>query len=129
MVVPTAPRHPTVNETLAAPISTNTFLGTFTHFGNVLDLCAAAIPAGTYSLPDSSGVLPFSITMLGGERTDADVLNIAQRFEERLKLESETQSHQHWIVRKSINGKRRLSDVLNPIFKLLRLVRIRPSPS
>ena len=88
VVVPTAPTHWTVDQVLADPIGTNSTLGEFTHFGNVLDLCAVAVPAGTYPLSEmaaeshESGVLPFSITFLGGSRMDANALEISRRFHE-----------------------------------------------
>ncbi|KAF3927346.1 Amidase [Orbilia brochopaga] len=86
LMVPTTPLHPTVEQMLAEPMSLNSTLGTFTHFGNVNDLCAVAVPAGTYSLLDTEsgtmkGVLPFGVTFLGGSRTDSEVLSIASRFE------------------------------------------------
>ena len=85
VVVPTAPTHFTVEEVLKDPIAKNSVLGEFTHFGNVLDLCAVAVPAGTYPVSELSGVdgqglLPFSVTFLGGSRSDAETLEIAQRF-------------------------------------------------
>ena len=81
LAVPSAPVHWTVAEVLSRPISTNSVLGTFTHFGNVLDLNAVAVPAGDYT-GENSEKLPFGITLLGGSRTDAAVLEIARRFEE-----------------------------------------------
>ncbi|KAK6332783.1 hypothetical protein TWF696_002806 [Orbilia brochopaga] len=90
LMVPTTPLHPTVEQMLAEPISLNSTLGTFSHFGNVNDLCAVAVPAGTYpSAPAESGaaksVLPFGVTFLGGSRTDSEVLSIAARFEAHIK--------------------------------------------
>lgn len=90
LVVPTAPMHWTVEEVLADPIARNSVLGQFSHFGNVLDLCAVAVPAGTCPVsdlqgkPDAEGVLPFSITFLGGSRMDGETLEIARRFEEHI---------------------------------------------
>ncbi|KAL8753652.1 MAG: hypothetical protein Q9199_004899 [Rusavskia elegans] len=89
VVVPTAPTHWTVEEVLADPIAKNSALGVFSHCANVLDLCAVAVPAGTYPVPKSSGEsssgrLPFSITFLGGSRLDAETLEIARRFEESM---------------------------------------------
>ena len=43
-----APPSPS-DEVLADPIGTNTALGHYTHFGNLLDLCAAVVPAGLTS--------------------------------------------------------------------------------
>lgn len=81
MVVPTAPFHPTVAETLENPLSINSSLGIFSHFANVLGMCGIAVPAGTYSAPEGSGLLPFSVTLLGAERTDAMVLDVVEEFE------------------------------------------------
>ena len=101
VVVPTVPTHPTFTEVESSPIATNSLLGTFTHCGNVLDLCAVAVPAGTYSIDEGNegdekhekvvggktgGTrLPFGITFLGVARSDAEVLGIAERFEEAIR--------------------------------------------
>ena len=91
LVVPTAPMHWTIEEVLADPIITNSVLGEFSHFGNVLDLCAVAVPAGTCSVsefqgkPDAEGVLPFSVTFLGGSNMDGETLEIARRFEDCIR--------------------------------------------
>ena len=88
VVVPTAPTHWTVEAVLADPIDKNSVLGEFAHFGNVLDLCAVAVPAGTYPVaelqsdPTHLRVLPFSVTFLGGSMMDAETLEIARRFED-----------------------------------------------
>lgn len=88
IVVPTTPTHWKISEVLADPIRKNSILGEYTHCGNVLDLCGVAVPAGTYPVAELSGnkedegVLPFSVTFLGGSRMDATVLEIARRFEE-----------------------------------------------
>ena len=98
LVVPTAPTHWTVEEVLERPVEQNSVLGEFTHCGNVLDLCAVAVPAGTYSVGEAGGggggvdgncgvdsrgggELPFSVTFLGGSCTDTEVLRIADRFD------------------------------------------------
>ena len=82
LVVPTAPEHPTIEAMLADPIKLNAKMGTFTHFGNVLDLCAVATPVSTYRDSDNT-VLPFSVTLLGARCTDSEVLQIAKRVEMR----------------------------------------------
>jgi hypothetical protein len=46
LVLPTIGTTFTVPEVLADPVATNTTLGYYTHFGNLLDLCAIAVPAG-----------------------------------------------------------------------------------
>lgn len=92
VVVPTALTHWTVKEVLADPISSNSLLGEFAHCGNVLDLCAVAVPAGTYPLKniqsvadEPDGELPFSVTFFGGSMMDAEVLGIADRFDRATK--------------------------------------------
>ncbi|KAF2743379.1 amidase signature enzyme [Sporormia fimetaria CBS 119925] len=91
LVVPTAPTHWKISEVLEDPIRKNSHLGEFTHFGNVLDLCAVAVPAGTYPVKELSGVeedeggLPFSITFLSGSRLDAEMLELARRFEQSVE--------------------------------------------
>lgn len=90
IVVPTAPDHPRISSMMADPINLNAKLGTFTHFGNVLDLCAVATPAGTYPAseldPTETGDLPFSVTFLGASCTDDKVLDVAGRFHEACLL-------------------------------------------
>ena len=46
LVLPAVGTTFTVDEVLADPIAANTALGHYTHFGNLLDLCAAVVPAG-----------------------------------------------------------------------------------
>jgi allophanate hydrolase len=92
IIVPTAPTHWTIEEVLADPIKKNSVLGEFTHCGNVLDLCGVAVPAGTYPISELSGkdvdgVLPFSVTFLSGSRLDAEMLEIARRFEDSMRSE------------------------------------------
>lgn len=46
LLLPTAPRQPTLAEVAADPVGVNTRLGVWTTFCNLLDLCAVALPAG-----------------------------------------------------------------------------------
>ena len=57
--VPTAPTHYSVEAVLADPIVTNSRLGTYTNFVNLLDMCGIAVPAGK-----RSDGLPMSVTLL-----------------------------------------------------------------
>ena len=88
LVVPTAPVHPTLKTVLDDPIKVNSLLGTFTHFGNVLDLNAVAVPAALYEDEgDREGegkppLMPFGITILATAGADALNLELARRFEE-----------------------------------------------
>lgn len=88
LVVPTTPTHWRIDEVLEDPIGKNSVLGEFTHCGNVLDLRGVAVPAGEHLIrelngrEEDEGVLPFSVTFLSGSRLDAEMLEIARRFEE-----------------------------------------------
>ena len=57
--VPTAPTHYTLEAVLADPIATNSRLGTYTNFVNLLDMCGIAVPVGK-----RSDGLPMSVTLL-----------------------------------------------------------------
>lgn len=72
--VPTAPRHYTVDEVLADPIVTNSRLGTYTNFVNLLDLCGMAVPTGK-----RSDGLPMSVTLLAPAGQDALVASLASK--------------------------------------------------
>ncbi|WP_029432719.1 allophanate hydrolase [Blastococcus sp. URHD0036] len=75
VVLPTIPTTFTVTEVLADPVATNTALGTYTHCGNLLDLCAVAVPAG---LTDDGR--PCSLMVLGPAGADDVVLGVAARL-------------------------------------------------
>lgn len=47
LLLPTAPRHPTIAEVTADPTGVNALLGTYTNFVNLFDLAAVAVPAGS----------------------------------------------------------------------------------
>jgi allophanate hydrolase len=68
VVLPTVPVHPTLAEVAADPTGTSTALGRFTNGTNLLDWCAAAVPAGT-----RVDGLPFGISVLGPAWTDRAV--------------------------------------------------------
>jgi allophanate hydrolase len=75
LVVPTAPtiwRHDQVE---ADPIGTNSLLGTYTIFVNLLVLAALAVPAGFR--PDG---LPFGITLIAPAGSDRMLLSLGARF-------------------------------------------------
>jgi len=75
LVVPTIGTTFTVAEVLADPIDTNTTLGHYTHFGNLLDLVAVAVPVGT-----TADGRPASVLLLGAAQTDDTVLALAARL-------------------------------------------------
>ncbi len=75
LVLPTIGTTFTVPEVLADPIATNTKLGHYTHFGNLLDLCAIAVPAGT----TATAARP-ALMVLGPALRDDTVLAVAARI-------------------------------------------------
>ena len=79
VIVPTIGTTFTINQVLADPIDTNTRLGHYTHCGNLLDLCAAAVPAGT-----TADGRPASCMVLGPALTDDVVLAVAARLADQL---------------------------------------------
>ena len=60
---------------LADPIVTNSRLGTYTNFVNLLDLCGIAVPTGT-----RSDGLPMSVTLLAPAGRDDAVASLASRL-------------------------------------------------
>jgi allophanate hydrolase len=75
LVVPTIGTTFSVAEVLAAPIDTNTMLGHYTHFGNLLDLLGVAVPLGT-----TTDGRPHSAMLLGAALTDDTVLQLAAQI-------------------------------------------------
>lgn len=72
MVVPTIGTTFTVTEVLADPIACNTALGHYTHFGNLLDLTAVAVPVGL-----TEDGRPVSLMVIGPALADDTVLAVA----------------------------------------------------
>lgn len=75
LVVPTIGTTFTVEQVQADPIATNTVLGHYTHFGNLLDLLGVAVPTGT-----TTDGRPASALLLGAAQTDDVVLQVAARL-------------------------------------------------
>ncbi|MEH3128825.1 MAG: allophanate hydrolase [Mycolicibacterium neoaurum] len=75
VVVPTIGTTFTVDEVLARPIDTNTTLGHYTHFGNLLDLLGVAIPLGR-----TQDGRPHSATVLSAALRDDLALHIAAQI-------------------------------------------------
>ena len=72
LVLPAIGTTFTVDEVLADPIGANTKLGHYTHFGNLLDLCAAVVPAGL-----TADGRPAGLMVLGPALSDDRVLAVA----------------------------------------------------
>jgi allophanate hydrolase len=75
LLVPTAPRLPTVAQVEADPVVVNSQLGTFTNFVNLADCCALALPAQLR--PDG---LPFGITLIAPAWQDAALAEFGRRW-------------------------------------------------
>ncbi|RVD10791.1 allophanate hydrolase, partial [Mesorhizobium sp. M2A.F.Ca.ET.029.05.1.1] len=71
--MPTAPTHYSVDAVLADPIVTNSRLGTYTNFVNLLDMCGIAVPTGT-----RDDGLPMSVTLLAAAGRDGLVAAVAR---------------------------------------------------
>jgi allophanate hydrolase len=80
LLLPTTPTTYLIEEVLSDPIGTNTRLGLFTNFVNLLDLAAVAVPAG-----QRTDRLPFGVTLIGPPFTDLGLLQIAQKYNADLK--------------------------------------------
>ncbi|KFA71201.1 hypothetical protein S40288_03853 [Stachybotrys chartarum IBT 40288] len=80
LIVPSTATHPTVAEILADPIELNKRLGSFTHFVNLLDLCAVAVPVGGTWTSKNGKAMPFSITLISTPGHDQDLLELGQRL-------------------------------------------------
>jgi len=76
LVVPAVGTTFTVDQVLADPIGTNTALGHYTHFANLLDLCAATVPTGV-----TADGRPAAAMVLGPALADDLVLAVARAIE------------------------------------------------
>jgi len=77
LVLPALGTTFTVEQVLADPIGANTVLGHYTHFGNLLDMCAAVIPAGR-----TADGRPAALMILGPALADDRVLAVAAALSE-----------------------------------------------
>ena len=75
LILPTAPTIFTIEEVGRDPVATNSRLGVFANFVNLLDLCGLAIPAGR--LPTG---LPFGVTLIAPAGRDHALLDYGARL-------------------------------------------------
>jgi allophanate hydrolase len=75
LLVPTAPGHPTIAEVAADPVGVNSWMGTYTNFANLFDLCGVAVPSGT------ADQAQFGVTVLARPFHDAVALDLARRVQ------------------------------------------------
>lgn len=75
LVLPSVGRTYRIAEVLADPLDTNTRLGYYTNFVNLLDLCAVAVP--TDLLPEG---LPFGVTLVGPPHSEGLLCALGDRL-------------------------------------------------
>jgi allophanate hydrolase len=79
LIVPTTVRHWKVEEVDVDPLGRNFELGEFTQFANLVDLCAIAIPVGSWT-NDQGRAMPFGITLLAPAGRDEALMQLAERL-------------------------------------------------
>jgi len=75
LLLPVTPGHPTVAAVHADPVGVNSRLGMFTHFVNLFDQCAVAVPAGA-----RDDGLPYGVQLIAPAFADQPLLNLAARW-------------------------------------------------
>ena len=75
LLLPTAPTHYRIDEVLADPLRTNSLLGRYTNFVNLLDMAAVSVPCGF-----TSAGLPFGASLIGPAGSDNDLLALCSRL-------------------------------------------------
>ena len=81
LCVPTAPRHPRIDEVIQEPIAVNSEMGIYTNFVNLLGWSAIAVPAA--KLPDG---LPFGITLIAPGWREPELVRWALHIEQQVGL-------------------------------------------
>jgi allophanate hydrolase len=85
LIVPSTVTHFTVAEIEEDPIARNKLMGSFTHFVNLLDLCAVAIPTGEWRNPEGN-TMPFGVTLIGEAGRDTELMEVGERIIEHMKV-------------------------------------------
>lgn len=80
LLTPTAGTHYRLEEVAAEPVFTNSRLGYYTNYMNLLDCAAVAVPAGF-----TADGLPFGVTLQAPAFSDDFLLAVAHRFHGRLE--------------------------------------------
>jgi allophanate hydrolase len=81
LLVPTSPRHPSLDEVEASPVEVNSQLGTYTNFVNLADCSALALPA----VMRNDG-LPFGITLIAPAWQDAALIAFGKQWQSFIEL-------------------------------------------
>ncbi|KAL3460858.1 amidase signature domain-containing protein [Aspergillus heterothallicus] len=79
LIVPSTVTHFTVSEIDEDPIGRNKLMGSFTHFVNLLDLCAVAIPVGKWKNANGN-LMPFGITLIGQAGRDEELMALGEKI-------------------------------------------------
>jgi allophanate hydrolase len=80
LIVPSTTIHPTMEEILADPLALNKRLGTFTHFVNLLDLCAVSVPIKASWESKNGKSMPFGVTLIALPGRDRELLESGKRL-------------------------------------------------
>ncbi|KAL2827357.1 amidase signature domain-containing protein [Aspergillus cavernicola] len=88
LIVPSTVTHFTVAEIEEDPIERNKLMGSFTHFVNLLDLCAVAVPTGKWRNPKGY-LMPFGITLIGQAGRDLELMRLGENIVQHMSLHSE----------------------------------------
>lgn len=86
LIVPSTVTHFTVSEVDEDPIRTNKVLGSFTQFVNLLDLCAVAVPTGSW-MNSKGNLMPFGITLIAPAGRDVELMELAARVTEYFRVD------------------------------------------
>lgn len=84
LILPSTVCHWKDSEVDEDPIGRNKLLGSFTHFVNLLDLCAVSVPAGWW-VNGNGKRLPFGITVVAQAGRDAQIMELGGRIMDGLK--------------------------------------------
>jgi allophanate hydrolase len=84
LIVPSTVTHFTVAEIDEDPIQRNKLMGSFTHFVNLLDLCAVAVPVGKWRNAKGN-MMPFGITLIGQAGRDEELMRLGEGIVEYMK--------------------------------------------
>ena len=80
LIVPSTTVHPTVEEMLKDPLELNKRLGTFTHFVNLLDLCAVSVPIKATWASKTGKPMAFGVTLISLPGRDRELLALGKRL-------------------------------------------------
>ncbi|KAL2829321.1 amidase signature domain-containing protein [Aspergillus pseudoustus] len=83
LIVPSTVTHFTIAEIDEDPIERNRLMGSFTHFVNLLDLCAVALPVGKWRNPQGN-LMPFGITIIGQAGRDEELMQLGERIAQHM---------------------------------------------